>query len=304
MTQGTEFVRPSLLLKALRFYITWSPLRKGKGRLEDRFRRELPRGRLIAGTRYGFRLGIDLPADRGWECVYFRGTYETGTSRLCRRLLRPGDVTFDLGANIGWYTLLFAGSTGPSGRVHAFEPVPATIDSLVANCALNGFLDRTSANRVAIGRSSEEVTLYTPVTKPHGETSASAELAGPGCLESRAPKIRLDEYWNEKGRPRVALVKIDIEGLEEEAVAGAEEIMLSESPPMWLFEVNFESAGSFGWSPRGLLDGLQKRFGFAMVRIPGAWGEPREVQGASSLEHGDNALLYLPASHGDRLIRR
>src|SRR5262245_54287633 len=63
--------------------------------------------------------------DRVYWSLFMGLDYEPDVTAVVRRLLRSGDVAFDLGANFGWFTTLFADSVGSSGYVHAFEPLPS-----------------------------------------------------------------------------------------------------------------------------------------------------------------------------------
>ena len=86
--------------------------------------------------------GHVFPVDRGtligWS-VHFFGTYEPEVQAEIRRWLRPGDVAIDVGANVGWHTLLMGARVGPAGRVHAFEPNETTRARLVAAVQANSF---------------------------------------------------------------------------------------------------------------------------------------------------------------------
>src|SRR2546425_10948131 len=71
----------------------------------------------------GRRFLLEFPRDRGYESVAVLGEFETGTTEALSRALRPSDVVFDVGANLGWYTTLFATQCS-RGACHAFEPSP------------------------------------------------------------------------------------------------------------------------------------------------------------------------------------
>src|SRR5690348_9557213 len=65
------------------------------------------------------------------------GTYELGTQRLFCRIVKPGDVVYDIGANVGFYTLLASVCAGPSGRVYSYEPLPENIAGLRKHISIN-----------------------------------------------------------------------------------------------------------------------------------------------------------------------
>src|SRR5205085_5346004 len=72
--------------------------------------------------------------------IYYFGEHdERYETALMKRLLRPGMTCWDIGANIGYYTCLFAAAVGPRGKVVAFEPASRTRERLIQNVALHGF---------------------------------------------------------------------------------------------------------------------------------------------------------------------
>src|SRR5687767_14315604 len=73
------------------------------------------------------------------KTLFLRRDKEPLSVELLSRLLAPGMVAIDVGANIGYFTTLMASRTGPTGTVHAFEPTPALAERVLLNCSLNGF---------------------------------------------------------------------------------------------------------------------------------------------------------------------
>src|SRR3989442_1662279 len=122
------------LLRCLKWYLARTPLRYGRTRLTSWATRLVGEAPQPSRARDGRAFVLQFPRDRGWEQLWLRGTFETGTTKALRRVLRPDDLTFDIGANIGWYTTLFAQQC-PGGRCHAFEPEPSVFAQLEANCA-------------------------------------------------------------------------------------------------------------------------------------------------------------------------
>lgn len=272
--------------------------------------RWLRRGKLLRRLRdlgtvrvrsvYGSTLVLTFDEDVDLQGVYVLGSYETGTTEICRRILRPGDVVMDIGSNLGWYTCLFSMCVGEEGRVHAFEPSPGTFERLRGNVELNDAGSNVRLNRAAVGDVAGPVVVRRPRGRPHGHTTTL-----PGAddeKEAEAPQTTLDAYATTAGIGAVALVKVDVEGAEPAVLAGAGRLLSREDPPMWIIEVNFEALDAAGSTPSRLFAPLLAR-GYSLLRVREAWGRRERIEGPLACEHGDNIVCYLEDVHGDRFLR-
>ena len=149
------------------------------------------------------------------------GTYESELQRLFVSSLRPGDVFFDVGANVGFFTLLGSALVGPHGRVVAFEPLPGNVALLRENLELNGV-----ANTTVIPAAVAE----TPGTGMLSESSSSSQgsLGNEGVT---VPLVALDALLAEGTIPSPSVMKVDVEGAESRVLAGAR-TLLSKSRPL------------------------------------------------------------------------
>lgn len=160
--------------------------------------------------------GIDLS-------IYLLGAYEPRTLRAYARLIRPGAVVFDIGANIGAHTLHFARLVGPNGRVYAFEPTDFACAKLRANLALNPALaprvslqqfflvaDRTVAPPAAVAAS-------WPVADDTGDVNA---WHGRDEDSHQATAVTADDFCAEAGLTRLDFVKLDVDGHEWSVLQG------------------------------------------------------------------------------------
>src|SRR5208283_3055615 len=95
----------------------------------------------------GHRMYVD-PRDHGVDqALIFGGDHEADEKHLILSLIQPGMVVFEIGANIGDYTLAFSRKCGPEGKVYAFEPSPKTFAVLRQNLELNGYRNTVLVNR-------------------------------------------------------------------------------------------------------------------------------------------------------------
>jgi FkbM family methyltransferase len=140
------------------------------------------------------------------------GSYEFKTQRAFAELVRAGYVVHDLGANVGFYTLLGARLAGDAGMVYSFEPLPRNLGYLRKHVAMNGF-GNCRVIDAAVADFDGEMTLEA------SEAPTTAHLSEGGDLSVRV--VRLDSLL-ERGEIRAPdVMKIDIEGSEVKALAGA-----------------------------------------------------------------------------------
>jgi FkbM family methyltransferase len=143
------------------------------------------------------------------------------------QVLHPGDVVIDVGANIGTHTVAFARAVGPRGLVAAFEPQRLVHQVLCGNVALNGLTNVTTF-QTAVGAERGRVvmpTLDPAATQNFGAVKAAAEGAG-----EAVDVIPLDAL----GLGRCALIKVDVEGMEAQVVAGARKTIERCRPVLFL----------------------------------------------------------------------
>jgi FkbM family methyltransferase len=139
------------------------------------------------------------------------GSYEPEKMLMAAQLLRPGDTAFDIGANVGIYTLLFSQLVGPTGYVVSFEPGPINIDYLRNHLSLN------NVSNAAIVNAAVSDVSGTANFDVAGDSS-TGHLAPDGALAVQV--VSVDDYVADSGR-RPQLLKIDVEGAEAKVLNGA-----------------------------------------------------------------------------------
>jgi FkbM family methyltransferase len=167
----------------------------------------------------GFRL-YAAPGDAGVGRGVLDKSYEPDVTAVFRRLLRPGMGVLDLGANIGFFTMLSASLVGSAGWVVAVEPNPANVKLLEASRRLNGFAQVTVC-QVAAGRKPGLLVLNTSYS--NGTTSTLPDDVNALLGAEIVPCVRADSLVP-PGR-RVDVVKADVEGAEYAALLGCSELI-------------------------------------------------------------------------------
>ncbi|RMH20528.1 MAG: FkbM family methyltransferase [Acidobacteria bacterium] len=200
--------------------------------------------RLFTGTRLGERFPINVAhrllmralKPRRVEIAGHRLTldphdslglslrpYEPFTSRLVEDCLRPGQVAVDVGANIGYFTLLLARGVGATGRVYAFEPDPESFALLRRNVAANGY-GNVIAAQAAVAEEAGTVRLF---RSPDNAGDHRTYDAGDGRAAIVVEAVRLDDALADAAR--VDFIKMDVQGAEPRALAGMR-ALLERSP--------------------------------------------------------------------------
>lgn len=148
---------------------------------------------------------------------FWLGVYEPGARRAFQTEVRDGDVVYDVGAHAGFYSLLASRLVGARGHVYAFEPDPANFSRLKWHLVRNR-VTNVSAIEAAIG---SDVGTGAFVRGTHSSTGS---LAHPGSLNSiRVSTTSLDAFVED--HPVPAVIKMDIEGGEVDALRGASHLL-------------------------------------------------------------------------------
>jgi FkbM family methyltransferase len=142
------------------------------------------------------------------------GEWSEGELAFLQQFLKPGMVAVEVGANIGAHTVFLAQVVGPAGRVLAFEPQRILYQTMCANLALNHITNVDSRN-VAVGKEAGEVIV--PSIDYRREGNFGALELGQYQVGERVPLVALDSI----DLPQCALIKIDVQGMEQDVLEGA-----------------------------------------------------------------------------------
>jgi len=162
---------------------------------------------------------------------------EPGTLRWIRDAVSPGDVFYDVGANIGVFALAAAHRTGPTGRVIAFEPHAATVEALLQNVALNGLGERIDVLSCALhSESGHRSFLYRSLAAASGLSQIDATCdphgrdVAPVAHEIKAVAAA-DDLVADGTIARPDVVKIDVDGNELAVLEGMEGLLTGPGRP-------------------------------------------------------------------------
>lgn len=199
--------------------------------------------------------------------IFVNGVHESTATSTILPFVTPDMVILDIGANVGYYSLLFAQRTGPRGRVYAFEINPAVLDVLERNVSTSG-LDNLETVRLAVSDEDGTVDFFVPKPGDEGEGSLreSTRYDAEQVMQVRATTI--DHFLEEHAIDRVDLIKIDIEGGESAAFAGAHRLLSSTHRPIIMFEALDSACANFGIDWLGVLDQV-RGYGYVIHQVDG-----------------------------------
>jgi len=176
--------------------------------------------RVLSGVGTGVRLVIE-PRN---EKFYWTGAHEPVVQQQLQRLLRPGSTFWDVGAHIGFFSLIASRIVGPQGHVHAFEPLPENMVRLQQSLALNENTRNVAVHPWAVADVVGEAPLYR-----NGVSPLASLMAGQG-MPTIVHCVTLDIVADEFGLPD--LIKVDVEGAEARVLVGARRLLAQRPLPL------------------------------------------------------------------------
>lgn len=173
-----------------------------------------------------------IPGDAVCDHILATGIYDLALSRFMSNLAcKPGGLMIDAGANIGYFTALWASLNG-NNRVIAFEPSPRNVAMLKDNLAHAGIANRVSLVSKALGRAAGEASFE---VGPDEQTGWGMFATADGAGQIHVPVVKLDDVVPEKDH--VTVLKIDCQGADTWVMEGAEKLLAEKRISHIFYEV-------------------------------------------------------------------
>jgi len=203
----------------------------------------------ITTTRDGVRMRVRFP-DKIQKYIYLFGVWEPAITRFVNSRLRPGDLFVDVGANVGYYSLLAAKRVGPGGSVVALEPSPSIAGLLRENIALNGFTN-VEVMEAAVAERRKTAQVFAAAADNLGATTTVATLA---LRAGRRPEAQVEAFPLHDLIPgerlrRARMIKVDVEGAEADVFGGIRHLLPTFGDQTeWIFELTPDALEAQGRS--------------------------------------------------------
>ena len=207
----------------------------------------------------------------GWHVAMF-GTYEPELREIFRVVLPTGGVAFDIGANVGWHTLLMASLVGNDGRVLAAEANPSVRGRLQDHLNLNRF-EQVEVIPYAIANTEGTAKFYGPEADDadSGNGHVVTDETGTQHETIRVETRRLDTIVSAGQIERLDLIKIDVEGFEWPVLQGGEQTIAKFRPHI-IFEYTAEYSSRAEGDPRAMAEFFRKHH-YRLFAIGRTWAE-------------------------------
>jgi FkbM family methyltransferase len=209
-------------------------------------------GRVLVAPSWGGRLLVPSDDIGLMPELVAHGTYDVPFTAWVQRTIRPGAVVVDVGANVGLFTVLLGYQVWEHGRVIAYEPVPRLLDLLRDNVTMNWLDDRIEIVAKAASAAAGRHAFLAPTRFAMGGSLRPVEATL--TADARSGTLERIEVETEPldvlaGRfERIDLVKIDVEGAEEQVLAGMEQLLSTGAVRHVAFEVAPPLLGD-DWAP-------------------------------------------------------
>jgi FkbM family methyltransferase len=187
--------------------------------------------------------------------------FERLQAQLIKDALKPSMKVLDIGANIGYYTLMVARALRGTGQVYAFEPEPFNFRLLAANVKINGY-NNVTLIRKAVCDSNREVTLFRDLDFSGGHSLWRDNVNHPSIVE-HVSATTLDSFA--ENIQKVDMIKMDIEGAEGRAIRGGEKLLKEQHPALFI-EISPRLLRHAGDDHRDLIE-LLESWGYKLSMI-------------------------------------
>lgn len=224
----------------------------------------------------GFQILVLANEDVGRQIAVFK-SYEPDETVFFRNNIRPEDICFDVGGNVGYFSMLMSQAAN-KGVVHVFEPVPLNAALIRASAELNGF-SNVVINNVALGDEKGSASFSVSVDSAYSSLVATGRISEARNIEVAV--LTIDNYVTEHSISKVDIMKVDVEGAEDLVIRGAVQLLsdAKRRPRIVLLELQDLNLKPFGLEVAAVIERM-KLLGY----------EPKVLKADQTLESYDSTM--------------
>lgn len=243
-------------------YHAWLERRRGARELREALAGATP----ILKDDHGVRFVL-YPWNQPQALQFIHRSFDTADFRAISQLVQAGDIAFDVGANVGEYSVLLSRQCGAAGQVWAFEPVPDTYWRLRETLALNRCENVTpvqaavsdKAGTVRMNLFEPQYSAWNTLGMPEMVTPEGERVSPAKSVE--VPSCTLDEFCRFEKIEKINFLKVDVEGFEEAVFRGAAELLRERRIDCVCFEISQAPLQGANATSRSIFEAL-KSFGY------------------------------------------
>jgi len=221
-------------------------------------------GTTVVRCKSGVKVFIKNPRDLIQKQLYFQGYFEYKETRVLKSYLKEGMTFLDIGANIGWHTLLAAKEVGETGKVISFEPVESTFNHLKENISLNKF-ENVNVFKFALSDTNGSFPIYPISGNNDGSNSLFSFNDHDIPIEYIETRVG-SELLKSIAINKIDFCKIDVEGAELKVIEGLREFFSEKKIKTLMIELNDTALKRASGSANELVSRL-KSFGYEIIDI-------------------------------------
>jgi FkbM family methyltransferase len=197
---------------------------------------------VAAGDLAGYTIQLDMQVDKD----YWLGTYEPELQSAVRKLIPEGATIYDIGANIGYVSLLLEKAAKNDGHIYAFEALPSNVAQLNRNVELNGKTEKITIIPAAVTNITGKAHFKVHPSGGMGKVAGSAGREDQYLDDIVVDAVSLDDFVFNQHNPPPQVIKMDIEGGEVLAFPGMYRV-LREFHPLMLIELHGPDSSRIAW---------------------------------------------------------
>ena len=197
------------------------------------------------------------------------GQFEQQTVKIMEAILRPGMTMVDIGAHVGYFSLLGASLVGDAGKIYAFEPEPENFKLLSSNIDRNGYKNVIAEEKAVCGISGEAQLFISGLDNGSHSIYQNEKRKTTGYVPVQT--VNLDDFFQNVESPHIDLIKIDVEGAEIDVIRGMMGVLSRPDTPVLLIEFCPFLLEAAGKQPADLIS-LIRGMGFSIQYVEESTG--------------------------------